>query len=622
MVGTVESDSNGAGFIVLPDADRVAAAANELRASPGARVLTHASGRPWIVGHWPQGEVRVVAAGRTRLAVAGFCPVTTAELTEAATRLTDVASIDCLASLSRGSAHLMASVAGQVRLQGTASGVRAFFHARVAGATVAADRPEALAAVTGADIDEDLVALRLLSFGVPHPLRERPLWQGVHQVPPDHALLLGSDGKPSTVRWWTPPTAALSRTQGVSAVRQALSDAVHSRVGAANDVVSTDLSGGMDSGTLAHLAAGQARHLITVRTPQLDTAGDDALWAARITARLPHTQHLTLDYEQAPTMFAGMDSGKDMVVPAEPPYWTRAGARFADTSARVAALGSRLHLCGHGGDELFHLPAATLHSMVRARPWTGIRHLSSRRALAHWPWGATVSGLTDSRTFHGWLEHCSAELRKPPPSIFTPDLGWTMPMRMPPWATPQAEHAVRNLLLQTAQSQPQPLQEGRGAHRVLDSLRNAGAMVRYASWVMAAHGAQLAAPYLDDQVITAALAVRPHERATPRQYKPLLAEAMRGLVPDDILGRSTKGDYTTDAFDGLRRHKATLLHLFDGSELSRMGLIEDTAVQNMLRTVHTTGQSLLALEPTLACELWLRSLSRPRKHPATTAGER
>ncbi|GAA0490048.1 asparagine synthase-related protein [Streptomyces sp. NPDC046215] len=615
--------SVGETFIVLPDGDALPAAVRAWCARPGVQVIPHASGRPWLVGDWAPGAVRVTGDGRTRVAVAGFCPVTADRLRRAARRTRGIAGLDRVAAQLPGSAHLLASADGRVRVQGTASGVRAVFHTRVGGVTVAADRPDTLARLAGADLDERALALRLLTPAVPYPLHERPVWRGVHAVPPGCCLLLEPDGTARTVTWWTPPRPVLSLAEGAPAAREAVAEAVGARVAAqAEGAVSADLSGGMDSGVVAHLAAARTT-LTTLHIPQLDPAGDDAPWAARIAGRLPAAGPLRLEYATTPTMFAGLAQGAPgLTLPAEPPYWVRAGARFAEITRRVAAHGSRLHLSGHGGDELFHTPPPHLHSLARSRPWAAARCVSGRRALAHWPLGATWRALADSRDLPSWLARSAVQLKAAPPSQFHPQLGWTPALRMPLWTTPAAVQTVRDLLVEAARERPEPLAPGRGPHTVVNNIRFAGSMIRYAERLMAAEGVRLAAPYLDDRVIEAALAVRAHERGTPRRYKPLLAEAMRGLVPDDILGRRTKGDYSEDTFDGLRRHRATLLELFDGSELARLGLIDDRAVRATLRTTHSTVLPILALEPTLACEVWLRSLrgaAAPAATPATPA---
>ncbi|MEU4209967.1 asparagine synthase-related protein [Streptomyces sp. NPDC026206] len=610
------SASADVSFVVVPDSEAGRAALASVPA-PGPRVIRHASGRPWLVGHWPDQAVTVAAAGRTRVAVAGFCPVSRGKLKAAAARSADISALDGLARELRGSAHLLASAGGRVRVQGGVAGVRSVYRARVAGVTIAADRPETLAGMTGAHVDERLLALRLMRPGVPHPLRERVLWRGVDAVAPGSYLVVEPDGTARTVRWWEPPEPELPLEQGAAAVRAALTGAVRARIRATDGAISADLAGGIDSGTLAHLAATPDRPLITLRGPQLDPGGDDALWARRTAGRLPRAEHVVLAYDRSPVLYEDLDRGTG-TLPSEPPHWTRSGARYEHTARQLAAKGSRLHFCGHGGDELFSPPASYLHTLLRSRPLTALRHIRGHRALTPWPLYPTWRAVTDGKDFPAWLTHNAARLTEPPPGPCHPQLGWTPELRMPAWVTADATYATCELLTDASY---EPLAPDRATHRTLEGVRRAGAAIAYATRLMAAHDVRLAAPYLDDRVIEAALAVRPHERGTPHRRKPLLADAMRGLVPDDVLARATRGHYGDDAMDGFRRHRRILLGLFDGSELSRLGLVDDTAVRAALRAPNPTPTTLRTLEPTLACESWLRTLPARTREPVAVARE-
>ncbi|MFI1259066.1 asparagine synthase-related protein [Streptomyces netropsis] len=402
-------------------------------------------------------------------------------------------------------------------------------------------------------------------------------------------------------------------------VRERLTEAVRGRLAAAGPVASSDLSGELDSGSVTCLASAASVRLVTVRMTTVDPGNDDAQWASRVRQFLPDTEHHLLDYREAPTIYADFSTGAGLGLTGEPVSWARAGARFVETCRRVAALGSTLHLCGHGGDELFHLNPAHLHTLIRTRPWAGLRSARGRQAMAHWPLTATWRALADQCSFPSWLAQTAHNLRAPQPSPRQPRLGWTAPLRLPAWVSDDAVHAVRRLLLGAAQNESKPLGVGRGSHATIDMIRTAGTLIRQSQQVAAAHGVWLAAPYLDDQVIEGALAVRPDQRGNPTRFKPLLAEAMRGIAPDSLLNRRTKGTFDEDCYDGLRRHHDTLLQLFNGSELARRGLVDDRAVQSGLRTTYPMLANL-SLEPTLACETWLRSLTRSAPPPAAPQG--
>jgi asparagine synthase (glutamine-hydrolysing) len=72
-------------------------------------------------------------AGATKIAVIGQHALTSEQLADAAGRIRTVADLDRVAGSLVGSAHLLASVDGRVRVQGTVTGIRRVFHARVGG---------------------------------------------------------------------------------------------------------------------------------------------------------------------------------------------------------------------------------------------------------------------------------------------------------------------------------------------------------------------------------------------------------------------------------------------------------------------------------------------------------
>jgi asparagine synthase (glutamine-hydrolysing) len=123
-------------------------------------------------------------------------------------------------------------------------------------------------------------------------------------------------------------------------------------------------------------------------------------------------------------------------------------------------------------------------------------------------------------------------------------------------------------------------------------------------------GVTLAAPYHDDRVIEAGLAVRPQERITPWRYKPLIIEAMGGIVPDESLTRQTKANGSCDADPGLRRHRRELLTLWEDSRLAELGLIDADALRETCTRPLPPELQFGGLDQTVACEVWLRSLER------------
>ncbi|KUJ66894.1 hypothetical protein ACZ90_31090 [Streptomyces albus subsp. albus] len=550
----------------------------------------------------------VAAAGEARAVVAGDSAVTTAELGKRLARARSVADVGPLSGLP-GCHHVVVSLAGQVRVQGTLGAVRRVFHARVGEAVIAASHARVLARLTGADWDRRWLALRLSAVAMPYPLQETVPWCGVEAVPADHWLRLEADGHASVYRRWSPPDAELPLAEGARWVREALGEAVRVRT-AGGGTVSTDLSGGMDSTTVAFLAAAEPVELVTYRWAERDTGNDDARYARLAAGRLPRARHV-VDPVDGVAMFAGL--GPDTAGGAawardEPPAWVRSAGRIEHIARAMAAEGSRLHLAGHGGDELFRPGGhGHLRDLAGRHPLAALRRARGYRALARASWTSVAKALTDRRTpakeLRWHADHLTDPLPVNPRAMPT---GWTWPMRMPEWASPDAVAAARGMLRVAAEA-AQPLAPGREQHLMLVQARTAGVIFGPAADLTSVAGARLTMPYLDDAVIEAALAVRPEDRNQPGRYKPLLAEAARGVVPRPVLERTTKGEFSADFYQGLERHRTDLLALLEDSALARYGLIDTAVLRRTLLRPHPTAATLMPLDATLACEVWLRT---------------
>jgi asparagine synthase (glutamine-hydrolysing) len=190
-----------------------------------------------------------------------------------------------------------------------------------------------------------------------------------------------------------------------------------------------------------------------------------------------------------------------------------------------------------------------------------------------------------------------------------------MPPRLFDWVTPKAEWMVERALREAAAT-ALPLHPDRGLHADLEQIRSCTRIIRQWDRMAARAGVPMASPFLDDRVIEACLAVRPSERVTPWQYKPLLTAAMRGVVPEECLRRTNKAAASMDASNGLREHRGDLMALWKDSRLEGLGLVDGEALRRLAGRPSTPGLRDAILYSTIACEVWLRGLPRPVTTPA------
>ena len=446
-----------------------------------------------------------------------------------------MADLDGLAASLVGSAHLVASVAGRVRVQGTVTGVRRVFHASIGGAAVAADRADVLAGLLDAGLDEQRLALHLLEPHILYPLAGQPVWQGVAVLPTDHYLVLDGDGRHRSVRWWMPPEPVVPMAEGALALREALSAAVASRV-RGRELVSCDL-GGLDSTSVCSLAAHAGSKVVAYTAASPDPLADDVDWAVRTVAGLGTVEHHIISAEEMPLPYHGLHAMDDQL--DEPCSAAVERERWLIIARRAAARGSRLHLTGFGGAVVWLVGPSAFDAAVQPQDRPAAAAWFRRQVpVAPRPDAAAAVG-------HQPLSCLAGPGRRDPHRRAAPAGGAAVGLgvhpRLPPWATPAAVAAVRELILAEAHA-TEPLATGRGQHRELEGMRFVSRITRQFEQMAGRIGVTLAAPYYDDRVIEAGLAVRPQERITPWRYKPLIIEAMGGIVPDQSLIRQTKAN--------------------------------------------------------------------------------
>ncbi len=593
-------------FVVLPDCDSARPVAAELR-TRSAQMIPHPSGRPWLAGRWPTGAVTVGSARDTTVALVGQHTTTAGSLTTLAAGVQTPADLDRFSTSLVGSAHLLATVSGQVRVEGTVTGLRPVFRARIGRVDVVADRADVLARLLDAPLDERRLAVYLLNGDVLYPVAGQPAWRGVTAVPGDHYLLLDGAGRHRAVRRWTPPEPVLPLAEGAVAFREALSAAVAART-AHRDLVTCDL-GGLDSTSICSLAARGDADLVAYTAASQDTAGDDVHWASRTVQGLGNVEHHVIPADQMPLVYQGLFDLNEVF--DQPCSGAVDHERWRVIPRRAAARGSGLHLTGLGGDEVLYGSLAHLHSLLLTRPATAVRHLRGFAVKYRWPLGETLRQLADRRPYRSWLTRVSTRLTEPLVEPRHPLLDWGYEPRLAPWATPAAVDAVRELILAEAPA-VEPLSRRRGQHRELESMRFVCRLTRQLGQISAGMGLELAAPYYDDRVIEAGLAIRPEDRITPWRYKPLILEAMHGIVPDDSLSRQTKANGTCDEATGMRQNRADLLALWEESRLAELGLVDAAALREVCTRPLPPQLPVGALYSLVACEVWLRSLEDSR----------
>ncbi|UQI46864.1 asparagine synthase-related protein [Streptomyces sp. HU2014] len=630
----------GCWFTVLPDGPHASTAVRRLRGR-GCRTVAHASGRPWLLGCWTDDELVVARQGEVRLAVAGPCSLGEAELTGRLRGVRSPSDVEDALRGAHGGFHALASLGGEVYARGGLSGARRLYWTSVDGTAVAADRARTLAWLTDADPDPAQLAARLAGPGLPYPLDGGAMWCGVHTVPPGDALRLDRDGNGGAVRrWWLPPPAGLSVAEGAPGLLAALREAVSLRV-TPGRVLGADLSGGPAATALCLLAAEAGARLVTSGAPGpgeghgggVPDAGGTGCGLPGAGAGRPGRRPDPGRDDPWPTGTHGpVSPGPGLPTwgrrePGdEPSSGLRERARQRGPAGVLSAQGASRLLLGHGGDAAVRPPSAYVHALVRNRPAAGLWHTFGHRARLGWPPGATARMLLDRGSYRDWLGSAADGLDLAAEGPRAPHRWGAVPS-LPPWASEECVELVRDLLLGAAAGEVEPLAADRGRHVWVQRIQRAGRAAAFTVRDSAAVGLPADAPFCDDGVLDACLAVRPEEAGTPWAYRPLLIEAMRGVRAEEFRPRVAEegGPPVPGAGAWEERGAAAVggadpAAWVDESLLVAAGLVDEEALREAVLggPGGPPGGGAGRWERTLAVEAWLRELA---DHPVPSVVE-
>ncbi len=361
----------------------------------------------------------------------------------------------------------------------------------------------------------------------------RTLFRGVHRLPPGHVLVV-ADGRLSVERYWAiDPCREIryaSEGEYIEHFSALFLEAVACRL-RSDWPVAVASSGGLDSAAIV----GAAERIYAERgdgSPPLDTftlyadpPESDERRHARAVARASG-----LKLHEVPVPDAEpLDGLDDYLRDAESPIvgaLPHGGDALLDA---VRGAGCRVLLSGEGGDQLVD-EVGYLADLLRTR--RPLRFLREARAFASWYGGgfrelardAAVMLLPAPSKYRG-----KRMLRRAPPAwvaaALAREVGLAARLREPRHSVRFPSHAQSDTYLSVA-----------GPYYRLK--------LEVEERLAARLGIEMRFPFLDSRLIEFVLAIPWERRTRDGERKRLLRGAMRGLVPEAVLERRGKGDWT------------------------------------------------------------------------------
>lgn len=313
-----------------------------------------------------------------RLFIAGCCTTHEMELPDIARRLargdtTALAAVD-------GSRVVIAVRSDDVLVAGDLAGQCPVFYGSFNGQVVVGSHAGKLAEFVGRSLNHEWLAARLLLPSVSDVWWTETPWRGVRAVRPGWLLRISTEGKATTRQWLNLGVPDAGLVSGGHALRAALQRAVAARVAAA-EFPTVDLSGGLDSSTVAVLAARAAQVPIRALTLAVDGV-EDAAAAAYAARAAPSLAHEQVEIPDAVLPYSNLDQ---LLVVDEPADYLVAGAWMQWWRRYLAKDGSDVHLGGDGGDGVLLALPSYLADLARSAHYARLVEACERLGAAAAP---------------------------------------------------------------------------------------------------------------------------------------------------------------------------------------------------------------------------------------------
>src|SRR6266850_404072 len=453
------------------------------------------------------------------------------------------------------------------------------------------------------ELDPEALVQYLACEYVPAPAT---ILRGVRKLPAAHVAVLDDRGF-RLRRYWDVPGPSSERVSAREAGPELLRllDAAVAKRLVADVPVGVFLSGGVDSTSIAALAIRHKKPLQTFSIGFKEESFDESPWAQLAAERLG-TEHVS-------QKFSGQDC-LDLI----PAAAAQLDEPFADPSFLPTLLLSRftrrhvkVALAGDGGDELFagydpflaHRPAAlfarvprplraALHQILHRLP-SSSRNMSLDFRLKQFLRGVDAP---PSLRHASWIA-----------SFLPTEIGALLQPALRSLASPEV--AFRQVLEDATRSGARPGSVDEALRYYLTRYLADDILVKADRASMAA-SLELRAPYLDTAVVELAARLPWQLKISLTRTKVLLKRALRGLVPDEILGSPKKG-FGIPVTAWIRGPLRPLFEeLLSERELREGGVFDPGAVRTLLQT-HLEGRADLRkpLWTLLMFQLW-------RKHHA------
>lgn len=441
-------------------------------------------------------------------------------------------------------------------------------------------------------------------FGLPYyPFQTTSMWEELSNIGPLSYLMITNEGCLENKIHFD-PTKDSSPNKLLSNIRKTFFRVINREVEKGIDL-SCDVSGGVDSATIAFTLNKIIPDFSLLHSESKSSSNSDTKWAKYIAKNLSRDLKIFDSIALTEKRFTINDSYINGIIPSFPLLWADSEGYLLSVIRYLKARESPVHFLGIGGDELFTPMPSNPWTIVRQENLGGLLYAIKYSLIMKRPTIKCLQDIFDNTSYWDTLNRNLDEVFKNS-SKYNKELSWVDSFQIPEWLSKNSKEESKNFLNSLLSVHSKPILSERTSYQILQSLIFQKSVLRQIQ--LTDSDIYWSTPFLDRDFITSCLQIPAKNKVNSKITKPMLQKALKGIVPTEIFSRGFKGDYSEALYDGYKIAIRKNLSNLENFELVKMGIVNVETLKIELSLPSGNPSKIDFFERFCAVERWIRQV--------------
>ncbi|HGK0399462.1 TPA: asparagine synthase-related protein [Streptococcus pneumoniae] len=442
-------------------------------------------------------------------------------------------------------------------------------------------------------------------FGLPYyPFQTISLWEELVNIRPLNYLEISEKGcLEKRVPSYEVDTKDFNKL--IIKIKEEFLNSINHDLNMRNEV-SSDVSGGVDSATIAFTLNKLIPDCSILHAESSATANSDTKWATFIAKSLGRELKKFDSIEITEKRFAIDEKYINDIMPSSPLLWADSEGYLKSVIGYQKGRKQPTHFLGIGGDELFTPMPSNSWNIVRQENLGGLLYALKYSLIMRRPFFSCLLDLLDNRGYSETViknleivfNESSAPIKR--------ELGWVDGLQVPDWLSEKSKQESQIFLNSLLFSNSEPIISDRTAFQMIQSLIFQKSVLRQIQ--LTTNSIYWATPFLHKKLIEICLQIPAKYKVSSKLTKPILQKALKGIVPIEVFNRGFKGDYSDALYSGYREAVRKNFHNLEQFELVKMGIIDVEKLKLEMSLPAGNPSKIDYFEKLCSVERWIRQI--------------